>query len=197
NPATFDMEKLTWLNGVYIRQTPLSDLAEMIARRLEIELPPEVHRPVDRALVEAVTPLIQERIQTLAEATPLIDFFWDPQIDPPPAVEFLQKKWKDRASDAARALARAADITESVEPFEAPALEERLRALCEELDVKAGDLFTLVRLAVTGRRVSPPLFESMEIVGQGVCVDRLRAASESLAGSSSGSPSAVNGASDN
>jgi len=181
NPAVFDMDKLTWMNGVYIRQTPLPDLAELIARRLELELPPEVPRPVDRALVEAVTPLIQERIQTLAEATPLIEFFWDPLVAPPPAEEFLQKRWKDRAADAAAALARVAVVTEAVEPFEADVLEEQMRALCEELDVKAGDLFTLVRLAVTGRRVSPPLFESMEIIGQGVCVDRLQAASAALA----------------
>lgn len=181
NPAVFDMEKLAWLNGVYIRQTPLAELAEMIARRLDLELPPEIPRPVDRALVEAVTPLIQERIQTLAEATPLIEFFWDPQVEPPPAEEFLQKKWKDRATDAAAALARAAEVTDAIAPFEATPLEEAMRALCDELEVKAGDLFTLVRLAVTGRRISPPLFESMEIIGQGVCADRLRAASASLA----------------
>ena len=182
NPAVFDMEKLAWMNGVYIRQTPLPELAEMIARRLELELPPEVPRPVDRALVEAVTPLIQERIQTLAEATPLVEFFWDPQVSPPAAEEFLQKKWKDRASAAAFALARAAEVTEALDPFEAAPLEEAMRALCDELEVKAGDLFTLVRLAVTGRRISPPLFESMEIIGQGVCADRLRAASASLVG---------------
>lgn len=181
NPATFDMEKLTWMNGVYIRQTPVEELSEMIARRLEVELPPDVPRPVDRALVEAVTPLIQERIQTLAEVTPLIDFFWQSEIAPPPPEEFLQKRWKDRASDAASALERVAAATEEVEPFEAGPLEERMRSLCEELEVKAGDLFTLIRIAVTGRRVSPPLFESMEIVGRGVCVDRLRAASASLA----------------
>ncbi len=182
NPAVFDMEKLAWMNGVYIRQTPLPELAEMIARRLEVELPPEVPRPLDRALVEAVTPLIQERIQTLAEAAPLIEFFWDPQVAPPAAEEFLQKKWKDRASDAAAALARTAEVTEALDPFAATTLEERMRALCDELEVKAGDLFTLVRLAVTGRRISPPLFESMEIIGQGVCADRLRAASASLSG---------------
>jgi len=186
NPAVFDMEKLTWLNGVYIRQAPLSELAELIARRLEVELPPEVPRPLDRALVEAVTPLIQERIQTLAEATPLIDFFWEPEIPTPPAEEFLQKKWKDRPADAATALARSAEVVDALDPFEAAPLEERMRALCDELDVKAGDLFTLVRIAVTGRRISPPLFESMEIVSQEVCVERLRAASETLSSVAAG-----------
>ncbi|MEX2372719.1 MAG: hypothetical protein WD800_02855, partial [Dehalococcoidia bacterium] len=151
---------------------------EAIARRLEMDLPPDVARPVDRALVEAVTPLIQERIQTLADVAPLVDFFWQGDIEPPSAEEFLQKKWRDQPAEAARALARSADVVEAVDPFEAAALEGEMRALCDELGVKAGDLFTLVRLAVTGRRVSPPLFESMEIIGQGVCADRLRAAAE-------------------
>ena len=60
-------------------------------------------------------------------------------------------------------------------------MEARFRELCDEIGVKPGDLFTLVRIAVTGRRISPPLFESMEIIGQGVCSDRLRAAAEILA----------------
>ena len=180
NPATFDMEKLTWMNGVYIRQTPVEELAELIARRLEAELPPEVPRPLDRALVEEVTPLIQERIQTLAEVTPLVDFFWQPEITTPAPEEFLQKKWKDQAPAASNALARTAELVEAIDAFDAPALEAAMRDLAEELGAKAGDLFSLVRLAVTGRRVSPPLFESMEIIGRGVCTDRLRAAAAGL-----------------
>ncbi len=181
NPATFDMEKLAWLNGVYMRELPLEDLSEALARRLELELPPDVPRPIDRALVEAVTPLIQERIQTLADAAPLVDFFWQPEIPTPPAEDFLQKKFRDQPAEASRLLDAAATATEEVEPFGAAALEARMRALAEELGAKVGDFFTLIRIAVTGRRVSPPLFESMEIVGQGVCVDRLRAASAMLA----------------
>ncbi|MEX2372299.1 MAG: glutamate--tRNA ligase, partial [Dehalococcoidia bacterium] len=89
NPAVFDLEKLSWLNGVYLREMPEDDLTEAIARRLEMDLPPDVARPVDRALVEAVTPLIQERIQTLADVAPLVDFFWQGYIQSPPAEEFL------------------------------------------------------------------------------------------------------------
>lgn len=182
NPATFDLEKLTWLNGVYLRETPLRELSEMIAQRLERELPADVARPLDRALVEEITPLIQERIQTLADVTALVDFFWQPEIPTPPAEEFLQKKFRDQPAEAARLLAASARTVEGTEPFEASVLEARMRTLAEELGVKVGDLFTLVRIAVTGRRISPPLFESMEIVGQGVCTDRLDAASEMLAG---------------
>lgn len=179
-PATFDTEKLNWLNGMYLRQTPVEELAELIADRLERELPPDVPRPIDRALVEAVTPLIQERIQTLAEVTPLVDFFWQPLIATPPAAEFLQRRWQDKAAEAADALDASADCIEGISPFDAASLEAAMRALADERGTKAGDLFTLVRLAVTGRRVSPPLFESIEIIGQGICADRLRAAATML-----------------
>lgn len=181
NPAIFDIEKLTWLNGVYMRELPQDELTEAIARRLERDLPGHIARPIDRALVEEITPLVQERIQTLADVAPLVDFFWEGDIPTPPAEEFLQKKFKGKPAEAADALAKSADAIEGLESFEAAPMEVRMRALCEELSLKAGDLFTLVRIAVTGRRVSPPLFESMEIMGQGVCVDRLRDASTMLA----------------
>ncbi|MCK9487646.1 MAG: glutamate--tRNA ligase [Dehalococcoidia bacterium] len=181
NPATFDMDKLTWLNGVYLREMPVETLAEMIAQRLERELPADVYRPLDRGLVEEATPLIQERIQTLADVTPLVDFFWQSEVPTPPADAFLQKKFRGQPVEAARLLTASARTVEATDPFEAAVLEERMRALAAELDVKVGDLFTLVRVAVTGRRVTPPLFESMEIVGQGVCVDRIDAAAAMLA----------------
>lgn len=177
-PATFDTEKLAWLNGVYLRQMPERELSEAIARRLERELPADVARPLDRAMVEAVTPLIQERIQTLADATPLIDFFWSSTVEVPPASDFLAKKWAGQAEAAAAALDATADAVAALDPFEAAPMEARLRALTDELGVKPGDLFTLVRLAVTGRKVSPPLFESMEIIGQEPSEQRLRAAAE-------------------
>ncbi len=175
-PATFDTEKLQWLNGVYLRQMPLPELTEAVARRLERELSVDVPRPLDRALVAEVTPLIQERIQTLAEATGLVDFFWSPVIDTPPASEFLQKKWAGQGEAAATALEAVAAAIDALDTFEAAPLEARLRALADEVGAKAGDLFTLVRVAVTGRRVSPPLFESMEIIGAELCAERLRRA---------------------
>ncbi len=179
-PATFDTEKLGWLNGVYLRQMPERELSEAIAQRLERELPPHVARPIDRGLVDSITPLIQERLQTLAEVTPLVDFFWAESVDPPPAAEFLTKKWAGQAQAAADALVAVAEAIASLDPFEADPIQERLRALAETLGVKAGDLFTLVRLAVTGRRIAPPLFETMEIVGLEPCLERLEAAAATV-----------------
>ncbi len=176
NPATFDMEKLNWLNGVYLREMPERDLAELLARRLERDLPGEVLRPLDRAFVESFTPLVRERIQVLGDVTALVDFFFMDEVPTPPREEFLQKRFKDDPTGAASALEAAAEALDSVRPWDTQSIEAALRALPETIGVKAGDLFTLVRLAVTGKRVSPPLFESIELLGDTRAVDSLRRA---------------------
>jgi glutamyl-tRNA synthetase len=179
-PAAFDIEKLTWLNGVYLREMPEAEFVEHVAARLERDLPAEVPRPLDRATVEAITPLIRERVHLLSEVAPMVDFFYLAEIDVPPAREFLQKKWANRATDAANALAAVTGALEALDGWDAEPMEARMRALADELGEKAGDLFTLVRLAVTGKRVTPPLFESMEILGPDACLDRLRASEAAL-----------------
>ncbi len=180
NPATFDMDKLNWLNGVYLRDMPERDLAELLARRLELALPPEVLRPLDRAFVEALTPLVRERIQVLGDVTALVDFFFVDEVPTPPREEFLQKRFKDDAAGAAGALEAAAATIEAVTPWETAAIEAALRGLAETTGARAGDLFTLVRLAVTGKRISPPLFESIELLGDTRAIDSLRRAAAAL-----------------
>ena len=180
NPATFDVDKLNWLNGVYLRDMPERDLAELLARRLELSLPPEVLRPLDRAFVEAFTPLVRERIQVLGDVTALVDFFYLDEVPTPPREEFLQKRFKDDAPGAASALESVADALEAVTPWETTAIEASMRALAETSSAKVGDLFTLVRLAVTGKRISPPLFESIELLGDTKAVDSLRRATSML-----------------
>ncbi|MQA00670.1 MAG: glutamate--tRNA ligase [Dehalococcoidia bacterium] len=184
NPATFDQQKLEWMNGVYVREhTPEDELAEMFARRLERELPPDVPRPIDRSLVEEFAPLIRERVRLLSEVTDLVDFFFQPEVTPPPAEIFLQKRWKDDAEGAASALdeaAKALDRLDDTGEWAHEAIEAVLRDLADRLELKPGDLFTLCRLAVTGKRITPPLFETMDIVGVGPTVERLRNAASML-----------------
>ena len=180
SPGLFDTQKLEWMNGVYLREMPAPQLADLFIERLERDLPPEAPRPVDRGLVERVTPLVRERVKLLSELAPLVDFFFLPVVTPAPAEDFLTKRFRDDAASAQRMLAAASDAVGALDAWTAAALEERLRALAEELDEKAGDLFMLCRLAVTGRRVTPPLFETMEIVGAERCLERIRAAEEAL-----------------
>ncbi|MBM3139833.1 MAG: glutamate--tRNA ligase [Chloroflexi bacterium] len=181
NPATFDTQKLEWMNGVYLREMPEAELTALFAERLERDLPPAVPRPVDRELVRALTPLVRERVKLLGEVTALVDFFFADDVPTPAAEEFLgSKRWRDDVAGAVAGLGASAATVEGVATWSAAAIEAAMRATAERLAVRAGDLFTLCRVAVTGKRVAPPLFESMEIVGREPVVRRLRAAAEAL-----------------
>lgn len=179
NPAVFNVEKLTWMNGMYIREMPLDSLVDVFTQALERDLPASVARPIDRALVGRIAPLIRERIKLLTEVVEYCDFFFADELHYV-REDLLGKAFKDRADDAKSALARVGTVADGVSVWSHDALEAALRALADELAVKAGDLFSLVRVAVTGRRVTPPLFESMEILGKDRCLARLRAAADSL-----------------
>jgi glutamyl-tRNA synthetase len=180
SPGLFDTKKLEWMNGVYLRAMPETGLSELFAVRLERDLPPEIPRPIDRVLVEEFTPLVRERVKLLAELAPLVDFFFVAELPTLPPEELLGKPYRDRPDAARQALSAAIEALEALEGWEHELLEERLRGLAAELGEKAGDLFMLCRLAVTGKRVAPPLFETMEIVGDERCIERLRAAEETL-----------------
>jgi glutamyl-tRNA synthetase len=174
NPAIFDVEKLTWMNGVYIRQLPLERLAELVAQRLEEDLPPEVPRPLDRAYVARIVPLVQERIKRLDEATALTAFFF---VEGPldyPADTLLGKRFAGNPDEAGHALQSVLAHIEPVGDWRHDALEGVLRPLAEELGLKAGDLFMLIRVAVTGQTATPPLFETTEVLGRDRSLARLR-----------------------
>ncbi|HEY7802496.1 MAG TPA: glutamate--tRNA ligase [Dehalococcoidia bacterium] len=179
NPAMFNIEKLTWMNGVYIREMPEPDLVETFAEWLDRGLPASVPRPVDRALVGRIAPLIRERVKLLTEVVEYSDFFF---VDPLSYAteELLGKAFASRPAEAATALERAIVAVDALGDWTHDALEAVLRTLASELELKAGDLFSLVRVAVTGRRVTPPLFESMEILGRDRCLARLQHAAEKL-----------------
>jgi glutamyl-tRNA synthetase len=174
NPAVFNMEKLTWMNGVYIREMDEVRLADIFAERLERDLPPSVPRPIDRSVVRAVTPLIRERVKVLSEVVEYCDFFFEEEIKYGQS-DLLGKAYRDRPGDAAKALGAARERVEGAD-WTHEGLESQLRGLAESMGVKPGDLFGLVRVAVTGKRVSPPLFETMEILGRERCLARLEQA---------------------
>ncbi|MDG1839193.1 MAG: glutamate--tRNA ligase [Dehalococcoidia bacterium] len=180
--ATFDHDKLAWLNGTYIRALDENVFVTSLKRQLELDLPVDVPRPLDEALIESIAPLIQERITLMTDAVALVDFFWQSKISTPPPEDFLVKKWRDRAQEASATLERVGtrlnDLPDS--SWNTSEIEALLRNLAEELSLKAGELLSLVRTAVTGKRISPPLFESMEIVGKGLVVERINEASSSL-----------------
>lgn len=174
NPAVFNAQKLEWMNGVYIREVlSAEDFEERIAKRLEEDLPDAVERPLDRGLVGRIAPLIRERIKVLSEVAGYCEFFFanDMRYD---AKELLGKAFAADAAGARGVLERAAAVVEAVEPWSSDALDAGLRSLAEDMGAKVRDFFAPLRVAITGKAVSPPLPESMAILGRDVCVARLR-----------------------
>ena len=172
-PAVFDIEKLYWMNGVYMRSLPVERLAELLCERLERDLPADVPRPLDRAYVARMVPLVQERLKRLDEARELMEFFFlGDELDYTPDV-LLGKAFAGKPGEAAQALEAVRERVVPLPEWDHESLEGALRPLADELGLKTGDLFMLIRVAVTGRAVAPPLFQSMEVLGREKCLSRL------------------------
>jgi glutamyl-tRNA synthetase len=181
--AMFDPERLLWMNGVYIRMLSPEELAERALPFLERPegeggLPASVARPLDNAYVARVLRLEQERMKTLGEAAQMVTFFFTDDLRY--QADALIGKGMDREKTA-NALQRALALLENLPTWEASAMEAPMRALADELGLKPGQLFMGARVAISGRTVSPPLFETMEVLGRERTLARLRQALEKLA----------------
>ncbi len=177
--AVFNLEKLDWMNGHYIRESGDVELADALLdywrRYPPAELPPDP----DRDMLIQIVPLIKERLKTLADAAERIPFFFSEEFDYEPG-ELIQRKMD--ADGTLRALEAASDAIVSVEPFDAATLEARLRALADDLEIKVGQLLGTLRVATSGLKVSPPLFESLEILGKERVIRDIKRAIEKLKG---------------
>jgi glutamyl-tRNA synthetase len=171
--AIFNPEKLTWMNGVYIRELPVETLAEHLASFLEAHLPAEVPRPLDRSHLLRIVPLVQERIKRLDEAAEMTAFFFVEGDLQYPLADLLGKRFADAPGEAAAALATVRERAAALAAWDEGALEGAIRPLAEELGLKTGELFGAVRVAVTGRTAAPPLFQTMAVLGRERCLARL------------------------
>ncbi|MEK6606315.1 MAG: glutamate--tRNA ligase [Myxococcota bacterium] len=164
----FDLDKLSWLNGMYLRELgPAEVLARLRAWRLS-----------DEYLLKII-PLVGERMRRLDEFVPLADFFLCGDLDHAAISREMVPKGRAPA-ETAKTLEQFADELDEHRPFEAAPLEALARAFCEKAGWKSKELFMAVRVAVTGRTASPPLFVTMEAVGRELCRRRLRRAIEAL-----------------
>ena len=160
SPAIFDYAKLDWLNGVYARALDADDYASALLTWLR-----EQGNEWDAELVRASVPLVQEKIAKFAEYPAFAGFLFG-EVEPDRG---LIDGSSPVLEEAERALAE-------LEPFEAEPIEDALRGLADRLELKPRDAFQPIRVAVTGSRVSPGLFESIELLGREQTLDRLRAA---------------------
>ncbi len=172
--AIFDQEKLLWMNGMYIRELTPEQLAGRMMPFLERDLPQNL-LPVDSDYLTRIAPLLQERIKRLDEAVAMTSYFFqaDTQFD----TENLVQKGMDRETTLS-ALRTALDELSATDDFQHEKLEEVLNVAGERLSLSRRQFFGVLRVAATGRTVSPPLFEMMEVMGKDRTVSRVKNAVE-------------------
>ena len=160
SPATFDYEKLDWLNGMYLRALSPHEYASELAKFLRDE-----GYDWDEELVRRAAPIVQEKIERFGQFPDFAGFLFR-EVEPDPAL----------LNGAGPVVTAAHDELERVEPFAAPEIEAALRSLAERLELSPRKAFEPIRIAVTGSKVSPGLFESLELLGKEETLRRLSAA---------------------
>lgn len=173
-PAAFPYDKLDWMNGMYIRALPVEELAKRIYPFL---LNAGLEVDTDRML--KIAPGIQERLVTLKDAVEMTDFLFVESISPDPARLVDNGMAKETTR---RVLKQAQTILSTFEPFEAEPLEQAFREAAEAAGMKPGLFFTPIRVAVTGKTVSPPLFASIAALGREKTIERLKKGEQLLEG---------------
>jgi glutamyl-tRNA synthetase len=156
--ATFDYKKLDWMNGVYLRELAPEAYADALVTYLR-----EQGYDWDEEVVRRAAPLVQEKLTRLDEFPGRAGFFF---ARPEPA----------QLDGGAAVIERARDALAEVEPFTAQRIEAALRGLAERLELSPRKAFEPIRIAVTGSRVSPGLFESLELLGKDESLARLASA---------------------
>ncbi len=172
SPAAINFSKLDHFNGVHIRSLSIDDLSQRIKPFFE----EKGYKTSDETL-RKITPIIQERINSLDEATDLADFFFEDDVQPT-TEDLIQKGLT--AEECAEIAARSYAVLEKLPVINVQIGEPEMRALVAEMNLKPGQVFGVLRVAVTGKRVSPPLFESMEIIGKEEVLRRIKRAQEQL-----------------
>ncbi len=171
-PAAINFSKLDHFNGVHIRSLATADLSRRVRPFLEA-----AGYTVDEEKLLQIIPIIQVRLVTLDDALDFAGFFFKESVTP--SIEDLIGKHMS-AAQSAGAARRAYDLLAGLDEISPATAEEPLRALAEALGLNAGQLFGILRAAVTGQTVSPPLLESMRIIGKQVVLERIQRAAERL-----------------
>jgi glutamyl-tRNA synthetase len=168
----FDLEKLRWLNGKYIRDLSLEEFLERLRGGV-----------LSDDYLLRILPLVQERVDTLADFVPYAEFFFVDEVayDPTALAKMVAKNHTAPQTAKAFRLLLENDLDPILE-WNAENIEAAVRGFCDDNDWSAKELFMPVRVALTGRTATPPLFETMEVLGKPRCRSRLRRAIETLRG---------------
>ncbi|HNV44848.1 MAG TPA: glutamate--tRNA ligase [Candidatus Woesebacteria bacterium] len=162
NSVVFDVKKLDWLNGIYIRKLDRPELK----KRLQPFIPPAFpHQKID-----SILDLVYERLVTLADFAELTDFFYK-EIDY--STTTLLKKAQDQPGLVDEQIQETKRVIASLDVVDANSLEKCIRQLQEKHDWHKGQYFMMLRIAMTGRTATPPLFETMAVLGKDLILERL------------------------
>lgn len=164
--GVFDITKMEWMNGLYIRNLSVADFidrAEPFLRKANLDIPAD--------MFAAIAPHVQERVKLLTEIPPMVDFLCDRPLER--QMEAMFQKGMD-AAKAAEVLTRSVAVLEGLPDFSISAIDQALRGVAVELGLKPGPAFVVLRIAVTGKTVTPPLFESFAVLGRDRVLSRLR-----------------------
>ncbi len=168
SPAAINFQKLDHFNGVHIRLLSTEELAARVK-----PIYTQAGFRVEDGTLFKVVPLIRERLVTLDDCIPFGGFFFLEDVTPDPQDLIAKGLDAKQSADVAR---KAHDVLAAVPEWTPAASEPPMRALVEQLGLGPNQVFGLVRVAVTGQKVSPPLFESMEVIGREKCLARIEKA---------------------
>lgn len=169
SPAVFDRAKLDWMNGYYIRALSADALAERLLPFLT-----RAGLAADLETTTLLAPLVQERLKRLDEIPPLVDFLFQDEIAYDPK---LLVGTKMSAAESLNALRTAGEVLDHLASFDdEAALEGELRAASDKLGLKPAQFFGVLRVAVTGKTVTPPLVGTLKIMGKAKSMTRVEKA---------------------
>lgn len=170
--VVFDLQKLRWLNGIYIRSLSLAVLIEKLQPFLPADFPAEK--------TTQIVELVKERLEVLSDLDSLTEFFYRPiSLD---QTMLLKKGDQDLVG---RQLSETVPVLKTLSAWTTPAIEQAIRSLQEQHDWKRSQYFMMIRVAITGRTATPPLFETMTVLGREETLERLTQASQVITSSSS------------
>jgi len=168
SPAAINFSKFDHFNGLHIRALDNEDLES----RLEPFFEKAGLKPTKEKLLK-ITPILKERLGTLDDAVDMAGFFFRDEVNPTFDDLIAKGLTADQSAEAAQ---KVYDLLSSYATIDLNVVEPPMRELAEKLNLSLGQLFGIIRVAVTGQKISPPLFESMEIIGREIVLDRIKTA---------------------